>query len=361
MDLIDQLQALSQRTSRNIAHIQTEQATKTALIMPFINALGYNVFDPTEVVPEYICDIGTKKGEKVDYAIFRDGKPIMLFECKHVGGELSRNNAGQLLRYFHVTEARIGVLTNGVVYKFFTDLDSSNKMDERPFLEFDLLNVDEGVVAELKKLTKSSFDIDQMLSTAHDLKYLKALRNYVNEQLSTPDPEFVKFLTRQVYQGSVTQKVTEQFTDLVRRSLNQLVTERVTGRLKTAMLEEQGSAPAQEAASGTEASPTSETAKSTVVTTEEEMEGFHIVRAILREIVPVSRIVYRDVQSYFGILLDDNNRKPIVRLHFNSANRRFLTLFDVAGGERMDIESVDDLYKVADRIKSAVLKYEGKE
>ena len=134
MDFADQITALASRIHKQLDHIQTEEATKNALILPFINALGYNVFDPTEVVPEFTADVGIKKGEKVDYAIKLDGKVIMLFECKQVGAALSRAHASQLFRYFTVTEARVGVLTNGVTYLFFSDLEEPNKMDERPFL-----------------------------------------------------------------------------------------------------------------------------------------------------------------------------------------------------------------------------------
>ncbi|UUF04213.1 type I restriction endonuclease [Xanthomonas hortorum] len=118
MDFIDQLRVLATRISTTRALIQTEEATKNAMVMPLIQILGYNVFDPLEVTPEIVADVGIKKGEKVDYAILRDGKPIILFECKKAGAELNINHASQLFRYFHVTAARFGVLTNGLVYRF---------------------------------------------------------------------------------------------------------------------------------------------------------------------------------------------------------------------------------------------------
>ena len=136
MDFIDKIQELSARIPKQLNHIQTEEATKNALVMPFISALGYNVFDPTEVTPELCADVGVKKGEKVDYAILREGKPIILFECKHHAADLGKVHASQLYRHFSVTEARFSVLTNGLVYGFYTDLEAPNKMDERPFFEF---------------------------------------------------------------------------------------------------------------------------------------------------------------------------------------------------------------------------------
>lgn len=363
MELIDQLTNLASRAQKQLSHIQTEEATKTALVMPFINALGYNVFDPTEVVPEYICDIGTKKGEKIDYAIMRDGKPIILFECKHVGSDLNINHASQLFRYFHVTDARIAVLTNGMTYRLFTDLEQPNKMDERPFLEFDLSNFNENDVAEIKKLSKSSFNIEDMLFAAYNLKYMRAFKRYFNEQFTQPSVDFVNFVSKQVYEGVLTPKLKEQFNILVHRSFHQFLNDKISMRLRSAMIDTSGQGPLVNDLPATPLSsntiPTIETEGKDVDTTVEETEGFMIVRAILRKTVPVNRVVMRDVQSYCGILLDDNNRKPICRLHFNSS-KKFVTLFDVEGGERVDITSLDDLYGMASRIRAAVQKHEAK-
>ena len=125
--------------------------------MPFISALGYNVFDPSEVVPEFTADVGIKKGEKVDYAIIRDDKPIMLIEAKRSGKELDVNKEGQLLRYFNATPAKIGILTNGHEYRLYTDLDQDNIMDSMPFLQFSICDINEQIVCELKRFTKSTF------------------------------------------------------------------------------------------------------------------------------------------------------------------------------------------------------------
>lgn len=351
MDFADRIAALSAQARKQLDHIQNEEATKTALVLPFITALGYNVFDPTEVVPEFTADVGVKKGEKVDYAIVINGKPVMLFECKHVRTNLDDVHASQLFRYFTVTEARIGVLTNGIVYRFFSDLEEPNKMDQRPFLEFDLLNLKEEHIAELKKLTKDAFDLKELLSTASELKYTKALKQYLAQQLASPDPEFVRFLTKQVYSGLFTQSVREQFTGIVKRALTQFINDRVNDRLQSALRAGDEKEEAPRAASE-EAQEESE-----IVTTEEELEGFRIVRAILREVVDVSRVAYRDVKSYFGILLDDNNRKPICRLHFNTS-RKYIGLFDrEKNEEKVPIETLDDIYKYADRLKETVRYY----
>ncbi|WP_310397820.1 type I restriction endonuclease [Hymenobacter sp.] len=360
MDLIDQLTNLASRAQKQIGYIQTEEATKTALVMPFINALGYNVFDPTEVVPEFICDIGTKKGEKIDYAIMREGKPIILIECKHVGSDLNINHASQLFRYFHVTDARIAVLTNGVVYRLFTDLEQANKMDERPFLEFDLFNFHENDIVEIKKLSKPSFNIDDLLFAAYNLKYMRAFKKYFGEQFTQPSADFTHFVSKQVYDGVLTTKLKEQFSVLVHRSFHQFLNDKIAMRLRSAMIDTSGQGPlVSDVPSMPEPVAAAEAEGKDIQTTVEETEGFMIVRAILRKMVPVNRVVMRDVQSYCGILLDDNNRKPICRLHFNSS-KKYVTLFDIEGGERVDITSLDDLYGMASRIRAAVQKHETK-
>ena len=140
MDFKDIIKQISERVERLKDSLPTEEATKNALIMPFINALGYDVFNPNEVLPEMTCDIGTKKGEKIDYAILENGEPIILIECKHWKQNLSLHD-NQLLRYFNVSKAKFGVLTNGIIYKFYSDLEEPNKMDEKPFLEIDMYDL----------------------------------------------------------------------------------------------------------------------------------------------------------------------------------------------------------------------------
>ena len=124
MDFIDEIKALATRIPDLLEFIQTEEATKTALVMPFVRALGYNTEDPREVVPEFIADVGDRKGEKVDYAILKDGKPVMLIECKAAGANLDEEDVSQLFRYFAVSKSRFAVLTNGVVYRFHPSSNS---------------------------------------------------------------------------------------------------------------------------------------------------------------------------------------------------------------------------------------------
>lgn len=235
MDFVDKIRELSGRIQRQLPHIQTEEATKNALIMPFISALGYNVFDPTEVTPELHADVGLKKGEKVDYAILRDGVPIILFECKWHRADLNKEHASQLYRYFSVSEARFGVLTNGISYRFYTDLEAPNKMDAKNFFEFNMSDIREQDIEELKKFTKSAYDLNNSLTTASDLKYSREIQRIMAEQLQQPSEEFVKFFTGQVYSGRVTPAIQEQFTQITRRALKQFINDQINERLKSAL------------------------------------------------------------------------------------------------------------------------------
>lgn len=207
MDFIDQIRQIAGRIPKQLEHIKTEEGTKNALIMPFINALGYNVFDPTEVVPEFTADVGLKKGEKVDYAIVKDGKPIMLFECKAAGANLDTEHFSQLLRYFHTTAARVGILTNGIVYRFFTDLDEPNKMDMKPFLELNMLDIKEAAVEEVKRFSKSAFNPDELANAATELRYTKEIKLVLTEQFADPSEELVRLLLGRVHTGTKTKRI----------------------------------------------------------------------------------------------------------------------------------------------------------
>ncbi|HEY0491089.1 MAG TPA: type I restriction endonuclease [Telluria sp.] len=351
MDLIDQLRALSARIAATKDLIQTEEATKNAMVMPFIQALGYNVFDPTEVTPELCADVGTKKGEKVDYAILRDGKPIILFECKRSGGDLNINHAGQLFRYFHVTAARFGVLTNGLVYRFFTDLEQPNKMDEKSFFEFNILDFKDRDVDELKKFAKSLFDVDMILTTASDLKFTRVIQNRLADWMTNPSEELVRLLAADLLGGKrFTPQIKDQFTLITKRAFEQMLSERINDRLKGAMTPEVAMQPVK-----VEPISAPQCDESEIVTTAEEIEGFYIVRSILRDTVSTNRVIKRDALSYCAILLDDNNRKPICRLRFNNLEKLAIGIFnEEREEERVPLDSLDEIYGLADRLKATV-------
>jgi len=353
MDFKDQIKQISERVVKLKEQIQTEEATKNAFIMPFLQALGYDVFNPLEVVPEFVADLGLKKGEKIDYAIFKDGTPTLLVECKHWAQNLNVHD-GQLLRYFHVSKAKFGLLTNGVVYRFYSDLVEPNKMDEKPFLEFNITEIKDNQIEELKKFHKAVFDADSIVNTASELKYTNELKHLLHLELTNPSPEFVKHFAKQVYPSNVSAKVLEQFTNLTKKSVQQYISDLITERLKTALNKEDQVAKEQEAIQAEQA----KVEETKVQTTEEELEGFMIVKTILRQKISITRISYRDAQTYFAILLDDNNRKTICRLYLNGGKKYFVTLDEQKKEVKNEISSLDDIFKHSDTLLSIVDGYD---
>lgn len=356
MEFADQIGELAKHAVELIPRIKTEEATKSGLVMPFIKALGYDVFDPSEVVPEFTADIGERKGEKVDYAILKDGSPIMLWECKQCGTELSSRCATQLQRYFHgVADVKFGILTDGIEYRFFSDLDRANVMDSKPFFELDLANLDDAAIEELRRFSKPSFDEKDILSTAGELKYTREIHALLRSEFATPSRDFVRLLTSQVYDGHFTQNVHARFAPIVRQAFRRFINERLNETLEAAKTLQSQSSGARSKDRGTDRPEDSES----VVTTAEELQGYYIVKAIVSDVVDLERVVMRDVRSYCGIILDDNNRKPICRLYFNHPKKKYLSLFDSEKREeRVLIKSLNDIYKYGDRLRQTMTRYE---
>lgn len=365
IEIAERLSSLATKVEQQRSTIETEEATKNAFVMPFISlVLGYDVFNPNEVIPEFTADVGTKKGEKIDYAIVKDGVVQILIECKHIAAPLNVKHASQLFRYFAVANARIAVLTNGDEYQFFTDLDAPNIMDEKPFLVIQLSDLDDALVPELRKLTKEAFDLDSIISAAEELKYVGELKRVLAAQFTSPDMDWIKFLTARVYEGAFTQKVRDQFAGLVEKANKQFLNDRVNDRLKAALggqaiVVDNTSVTSSEASEHVaEASIESQDKSKGIETTLEEIEGFQIIRAIACSEVPPSRIAQRDTKTYFGVLLDDNNRRPIARLWFN-ASQKYIGLFDQEKNEtRHPIGSLDEIYQYADQVRATVHYYD---
>ncbi|MFV8336267.1 type I restriction endonuclease [Flavobacterium sp. RSP29] len=351
MDLKDQIKVIADRTKHK-DQIQTEEATKNAFVMPFLQSLGYDIFNPLEVVPEFIADIGIKKGEKIDYAIFKDGNPTILIECKHWAQNLNIHD-GQLLRYFHVSKAKFGILTNGIVYRFYSDLVSPNKMDEKPFLEFNITDIKDNQIEELKKFHKTNFDAESIVNTASELKFMNELKHILNQELINPTPEFVKHFAKQVYPSVVTAKVLEQFTELTKKSIQQHISDLITERLKTALSKEDEKI--NEINISIE--PNLEDI-SKINTTGEELEGFLIVKTILRQKTPATRVTYRDAQSYFAVFLDDNNRKAVCRLYLNGG-KKYIGTFDENKKEiKNEIGNLDEIFNYSELLLKTIEAYE---
>lgn len=355
MDLKIKLEQLQQKVSGLKDHISTEEATKNAFVMPFIQILGYDIFNPTEVVPEHICDIGTKKGEKVDYVIKNNDEPIFIIECKHWRESADAHNS-QLHRYYHVSKTRFGVLTNGIIYNFYTDLEKPNIMDEKPFFTINIEDLKDSSIKILESFTKKDYNLESILDSAEALKYIKAIRKEFEKEIESPSDEIVKLLVGRFFEKPMTANRMLSFKEYTKKALATSINESISFRLKSALnINEQIEKQEEDIKTS---QPIDENNDSKIVTTEEELEGFQIVKAIMREKIPAARIAYRDTLSYFGILLDDNNRKPLCRLHFNTANKYIETFHNGKdAGEKVLLNNLDEIYNFREELHKTLENY----
>ncbi len=361
MDFIDQLKQFSKRIETMKDSISTEEATKTAIIMPFFSMLGYDVFNPQEFVPEFTADVGIKKGEKVDYAIIQNGNPVILIECKSITEKLDRHDS-QLFRYFGTSTARFAILTNGIIYRFYTDLDSPNKMDDDPFLTINMLDIRENQVPELKKFSKSVFDVDSIFSTASDLKYVHEFKRIFTEQLDTPSDEFIRFFLQGCYSGPKTQNVLEKFRPVLKKALNDLISELMNDKIKTALGGSGGTVAVTESKPQDDASAPvqkQETEKRTpvIVTTEEELEAFFIIKNMLSDLVELKDITYKDTESYINILYKANTRKWICRLKLTETQKTLIVPDENKKETKYSLSDIYDLRNYKDALAEVLNRY----
>lgn len=366
MDFIDQIKLLSKRVEQIKEQIQTEEATKMSLIMPLFQALGYDVFNPMEFVPEYTADVGIKKGEKVDYAILTDGEPTILVEAKWCGEPLDKHG-NQLFRYFTTTKAKFGILTNGVEYRFFTDLDEPNKMDEKPFFIFDITQMKEQDINELKKFHKASFDVDAVFSAAEDLKYTNQIKSLLKRQLNEPEDNFINYVLNEIYDGRKTQTILDKFKPVIKKSFNQFVNDLMSDRLTAALNKANGDNSTKvditpnNVVENTDAievnTDTTEDTKAKITTTQEELDGFAIVKAILHKTLDVNRIFYRDTASYFGILCDNKNYKWICRLRVETSTKYLILPDGTGSGKKCSISNINDIFNYENELIESAKRF----
>ncbi len=351
MDFVDQLKQFSKRVETLKDTIQTEEATKTAIIMPFFAMLGYDVFNPQEFVPEFTADVGIKKGEKVDYAIMQDGQPVILIECKPISEDLSKHSS-QLFRYFSTTAAKFAILTNGQFYRFYTDLDDQNKMDKDPFLVINILEIRENQVPELKKFCKSEFDVSSIFSAASELKYVHEFKTVFSNFLLEPSDDFVRLFLQRCWSGQKTQNVIDKFKPILKKALNDQVSELMNDKIKSALGGSGGSisiASSEVKKTSDEPQPEDESNElkkqrtPNIVTTEEELEAYFIVKNMLSSIIDMHDITYRDTESYINILYKGNGRKWICRLRLTDTQK---TLIIPDGNKKEMKYKLEDIYSL---------------
>lgn len=243
MRLADELRNISEQVKQQRHLMKTEEATKQVSIRPFIEALGYNTLNLSEVEPEYFADAKTSGAERVDYAIKREGEPIFLIEAKSANKPLSDNHWKQLREYYGALEVRFGILTNGIEFHFYTDLKKLNIMDKEPFLTVDMLELDERLVNELEGFTKTSFDPERILSSARKLTVYRLLQ----KEFDQPSDEFVRHFAKSVTSEKLSIKEMQEIAANVKEALHEHINKENTVRRPTT-IELEPSRPESEAA-----------------------------------------------------------------------------------------------------------------
>lgn len=352
VDFKDSVLQLSKRIEKQKDAITTEEGTKNAFIMPIIAALGYDIFNPFEVVPELDCNLVKKKGEKIDYAIMRDGQPILLIECKHCKQNLNLHDT-QLQKYFVASKARFGVLTNGIEYRFYTDLERANIMDEKPFLIIDILNLSESDIEQLKKFHKSYYNEGEILNTASKLQIMVAIREVISRDFQSPSSEFVRYFIRETNDGRSSAKQVEQYMPLVKKAISNYVNDEISERLNIAMKKEEQKEAEEQQQKSSELPQgvVYKNEETGIVTTQLEIDGYNIVRSILRKDVNASRLFYTDYKSYFVVWVD----KPYLWIcRFFFSQRMTMMSFPLIeqgkGEEKIEIKSVDEIFNYSDKL-----------
>ncbi len=353
MEFAEKIKQFSVRVGNISQNVSTEEATKMSLILPLFQMMGYDVFNPVEFCPEFTADVGIKKGEKVDYAIIENGNPTILIECKSCSESLDKHSS-QLFRYFGTTSARFGILTNGIVYRFYTDLEETNKMDLVPFLEIDMSRIKPSEINQLKRFCKGTFDQGKILDAAEELKYSALIKDVLTAEMNEPSEAFVRFILKDIYDGQKNQRIIEKFTPLVKRTFSAFVNEIVNDKISAALAE---NTEATGADGGKQEETVEETPVSKIVTTEEEIEAFHIIRAMLADVVPIEDIAHRDSETYFAILYKDNNRKPICRLKLDGKNKQIFIPDKSKNFDRTYIQSLSELYGLKAQLAAVVQRY----
>lgn len=343
MDFYDQIKLFPLRIESVRESITTEESTKMSLIVPFFQLLGYDVFNPSEFSPEYTADVGIKRGEKVDYAILLDNSPIILIEAKAVNKKLDKYNS-QLFRYFSTTSAKFAILTDGIIYRFYTDADENNKMDKDPFLEINLLDLKEDDILELSRFSKDKFNADEIFDTASLLKYKTLFKNTLEKQLTNPSDDFVRFFLKGNYSGTKTQSVIEKFRPILKKSINDYINETINSKIKRALGESLET-------------PTSVSEFQKNAASDFELEAYVLVKNILNGHTKEGDITYKKTESYFVIHYQNNTRKWIVRLYMNQSQKYIMIPDENKREIKYPIDTLDDINNYKDSIVDILGRY----
>ena len=304
-----------------------EAQTRQSLIEPFFELLGYNYRE--DLIPEFSADFGNRESKKVDYAIVISGKsPQMIIEAKKYGKNLNDKDAGQLNNYFVNTQsAKIGILTNGMEYKFYARDLKSKGLNSNPFFTFDIEDYDNGDIEKLSLFFRNQIDLNIILEEAQSIYFLDEFENAFFNEMASPSPELIKSIYTRMGGKRITDKVSTEIRQLINSISIKTVLEKLT-------IHE------------------SKMSKSGIVTTNEELKIFHVIKTILAQNkqIDTHRIEYKDYKNFFNILIDGNQRKNICSLTIKANSKKI----DIQG-QVFEITDIDSIVKLKKKLVDSAL------
>lgn len=302
------------------SHCTTEETTKQALILPLLNILDFSPFDPQKVKAEHGANFkGAKANERVDYALFSDGLPVMFIEAKPYNNKLT-NHDGQLARYFNSTPSvTIAAITNGIQWRFFTDLKLPNVMDTEPFYVVNFEKLKDTDIEQLANFRYDMFNPDKLKSFAEERTYLDLLTTAIGTCLREVDQDFVRFITTKAnLTPKLTAKFLESITPLVKQSLKDAISGMVISGLSAPVVTQASSFPTQP-----EPSPLTDNSSveqdivdpvnNKIVTTVAEQKIFAIVRDMVSGVISEGDVAAKDTESYYSVLFQNKTNRWIIR------------------------------------------------
>lgn len=352
-----------------LPHLKGEEATKQALVIPLLQLLGYDVFDPREVKPEYTADFAVKRAgqlEKIDYAICSEGQPVLFIECK-AHDQVLEDHSGQLARYFNATPSvRIALITNGTRLRVFTDLRQPNVMDTTPWLEIDLLSLKPVELDALRRLRKTEYASEAVVALAEEMVYYSSMTAYISQQLRDPSESFVRHVAGEVLPSTrLTKNLVERLAPILKKSVQSAVLENVAKSFAAPPSDPPAPPPVEELRESHERVASADG----IETTREELTCFELASDWIRETHPDSGVAYRDSKAYLT-LHQNNIRKWFVRLnvqrapfwvafrHVQPEELRLLApgmpvISPTHGDSRVSLSSVDEIRKLRSAIVAA--------
>lgn len=347
MGLLEDLRKLSEKVKLRKDHVKGEEATKHALIVPFLQVIGFDTTDPLEVKPEFVADFAKRRSngqfQKVDYLITVKGEPAIFVEAKSVEAAAEEHD-GQLRYYFNSTPSvKLAIVTNGLVYRFFTDLKMHNIMDEVPFLEFNILQITEREAGIIERYTKARFDAESVRQHAEEVISLEKVTKLINDLLRNPSASFVKLVIEQldlVGDNRITANVISRFEPIVRKSIENVLFEHVARAIQQMQAPppqapEPAQPPQMQSAPATplQRQPQPE-ASPAAVTVDEDLEIFGIVKRICAESPHKATIQHKDAANFFVINLG-TSRSWFIRLYAGKRTKRILVRLPLAQVETL--------------------------